>query len=212
MSESTCETRVELSTPSLTKEGVSVAPARATACLQEPFECVVATSVSSAFRGRVARRRGIATPPVCPCCEASRHCSTSCMSVLRGLAALLHLVCVRAARPRGIATPPVCPCRECVAGRCIVTFRSHTSSPLDFSSRRTYLFTHKVELRSVLAAVGGAEVLDKHIKSVPVRELSLLLLPRAPEVCRHLGQTSTGRIGAWPRLPAGGRLALVDES
>jgi len=36
----------------------------------------------------------------------------------------------------------------------------------------------------------------------------LLLLPRALGVCTRLGQTSTGRIGAWPGLPAGGRLAL----
>jgi hypothetical protein len=34
-----------------------------------------------------------------------------------------------------------------------------------------------------LAAVSGTDVLDKHIRSVPVRELSYLLLPRALEVC-----------------------------
>src|SRR5437660_1157776 len=63
-----------------------------------------------------------------------------------------------------------------------------------------------------LAAVGGTGVLDKHISPVPVRELSLLLLPRTLGVCTHLGKTSTGSAGALPELPAGGRLALVDES
>ena len=43
---------------------------------------------------------------------------------------------------------------------------------------------------------------------VSARELSYLLLPRALEVCTRLGYTSTGRIGAWPKLPAGGRSHL----
>jgi hypothetical protein len=31
-------------------------------------------------------------------------------------------------------------------------------------------------------------------------------------VCTYLGDTSTGRIGVSPKLPAGWPLALVDES
>ena len=43
---------------------------------------------------------------------------------------------------------------------------------------------------------------------VPARESSYLLLPRASEVCTRLGQTSTGRVCAWPKRPAGGRSHL----
>jgi hypothetical protein len=49
---------------------------------------------------------------------------------------------------------------------------------------------------------------EKHIRPVPARELSYLLLPRALEVCTRLGKTSTGSFGASPRLPAGGRSHL----
>jgi hypothetical protein len=45
-----------------------------------------------------------------------------------------------------------------------------------------------------------------------VRELSLLLLPRALGVCTHLGRHQPEEFAAWRMLPAGGRLALVDES
>jgi len=74
------------------------------------------------------------------------------------------------------------------------------------------LYTVETARSSIVAAVGGTGVLDKHIGPVSVRELSLLLLPRALEVCTHLGKSSSGSVGALPKLPAGGRLALVDES
>jgi len=81
---------------------------------------------------------------------------------------------------------------------------------LDRPSQPALTFRYKVEDRRspILAAVGGTGVLDSMMCLVPARELSLLLLPRAPEVCTRLGQTSTGRTGAWPGLPAGGRSHL----
>src|SRR5947209_8954483 len=48
-------------------------------------------------------------------------------------------------------------------------------------------------------------------KLVPVRELSLLLLPRNARGV-HLGKSSTGSVGASPLLPAGGVSHFVDES
>jgi hypothetical protein len=78
----------------------------------------------------------------------------------------------------------------------------------------SYIFRteSKVVRSSALAAVGGTDVLDSTLVPYWCGSLSLLLLPRSLEVCTRLGQSSTGRIGAWPGLPAGGRLALVDES
>jgi hypothetical protein len=55
-------------TPSLAKEGVSVAPARATemTCLQELFECVVAIECLEHVPGCVARRRACPRVPASP--------------------------------------------------------------------------------------------------------------------------------------------------
>ena len=91
-----------------------------------------------------------------------------------------------------------------------VTTRTLPAVPL--TSRLNRLISpatkSKIVRPPILAAVGGTGVLDKHIRPVPARELSFLLLPRALEVCTRLGQSSTGRAGAWPGLPAGGRSHL----
>jgi hypothetical protein len=56
------------------QEGVSIAPARATAtaCLQELFECVVAISVSSTSQGCVSGRRACPRVPASPKMYPSR--------------------------------------------------------------------------------------------------------------------------------------------
>src|SRR5436853_3753477 len=120
-------------------------------------------------------------------------CGTA--AIRRGTVAIRRGI---AAMRRGTAPRSVCTCRDgsrrCrddaqhrgdVSRHCVAhTFFSY---PLDISSGRIYLHVHKAELASALAAVGGTDVLDSTPKSVPVRELSLLLLPRALGVCTHLG-------------------------
>ena len=141
-----------------------------------------------------------ATPPA-PQCDATR-------------AAMRH-------HPRRNATPPApqgdpprrkAPpsVRTCALMACDVTNRCLLALPLDIPTQPTYTIGTKSKIvRSpALAAVGGTGVLEKHIRPVPARELSYLLLPRALEVCTHLRKTSTGSIGASPRLPAGGRSHL----
>jgi hypothetical protein len=135
--------------------------------------------------------------------------------------------------PRRIATPPASqrdtprvatrhpPCRNAttpVSRRCAACIRAPHALQLGMSphcpltsrlNRPKSIATKSKIVRSpAVAAVGGTGVLGKHIRPVPARESSYLLLPRAPEVCTHLGKTSTGRIGAWPKRPAGGRSHL----
>jgi hypothetical protein len=63
----------------------------------------------------------------------------------------------------------------------------------------------------VCAAVGGSGRAEEHNSSWAGAGVELAP-PAAGARGVHLGQSLTGRIGVSPRTPAGGRLALVDES
>jgi len=89
-------------------------------------------------------------------------------------------------------------CAGACAFACNVTNRCLLALPLDISTQQTYSYRHKVEDRKV-SGFGGCRRYGragKHIRPVPARELSYLLLPRALEVCTHFGKTSTGGLGA----------------
>ena len=149
--------------------------------------------------------RRMGTRPVSPCAHDAPHWYTSGVPMRTRRAALVHVRRPRAHTTRRIGTRPY---RTCVhAG-------IQMSDPLDILSLQMQIADYNGENRKIFD-VGGCRRYGRageHIRSVPVRELSVLLLPRALGVCTRLGQSSTGSTGAWPRLPAGGRLALVDES
>jgi hypothetical protein len=79
-----------------------------------------------------------------------------------------------ATRPIRVALGAYCP--ACVTTRLVPAL------PLDISHQPTYTYCHNVEDRKI-SGVGGCRRYGragKHIRPVPARELSYLLLPRAP--------------------------------
>src|ERR1051325_8003161 len=180
-------------------------------------------------RARAPRRWSIAPRRASTRSEGVEHCSTSCEHALRGCGALLHVVRARAPRawnvaPRRASTAPRawsiaprrastrseglehCPTscehgynlaarRNLPAGSFVPLTRSRRSR--DFRLRRlsavrTCWIAHQIR------TVAGVELAPPAAGTRGVRA--------------RLGRTSTGGAGAWPGLPAGGRLALVDES
>src|ERR1019366_5502133 len=115
-------------------------------------------------------------------------------------------------RTCGHEGPQCCHLGAQVRARTAAALQPALSPAVPLTSRLNRLISlatkSKIVRPPALAAVGVTGVLDSTKCPVPARELSLLLLPRAPAVCTHRGQTSTGRIGAWPGLPAGGRSHL----
>src|SRR5229473_2282887 len=113
------------------------------------------------------------------------------VAMLRARVATLHPPCSNAARPCSNAASPcsnaALPCsnvassvRRCRACCCKRYTSGYLRIALDISYQPTCcLVTKSKTVRPpILAAVGGMGVLDKHIRPVPARELSFLLLPQ----------------------------------
>ena len=155
-------------------------------------------------------RRSVA-PSARTCAPTATQCGTLGAHVRSCCDAMWHPRRAHALLVRRNVAPPE---RTCAHAAANVTLRPLHALPLDKSSQPDLTFDYKVEDRRT-SDFGGCRRYGlcwiAQIGPVPARELSLLLLPRAPEVCTHVGKTSTGRIGVagtssrWP-------LALVDES
>ncbi len=153
---------------------------------------------ASAPRRNVARGRhtcGGSAPQRCPWAPHVRWVRAATLSVVatRAAARVRNVACGR--HTCGGSAPQCCLCAPHV--RANVQERYTSASPtflLDIQLNRRIKRSarSKIVKSPALAVVGGTGVLEKHIRPVPARELSHLLVPRAFEVCTRLGKTSTG--------------------